>query len=989
MHRYLRVLLLFGFMSLIGFGVAGQLIASHTLTKKANRRMVKWHNVFQEWEHLGNVSIDSVKVFDGIREVAVYFSKELSYMPVRESSVDELQASVRERLRKKFNDFKITLYVGGIEYSELIPNIYRGKEAICNLRTLQKRDNAVKLVSRVDALDYSKGLDNNHIAIWHSHGWYYEQELDRWEWQRARLFGTVEDIFPMTYVIPYLVPMLENAGANVFLPRERDVQTNEVIVDNDKHTDESKFYLHTKNELNVLDGFGLRDTLFLGDNPFTIGTSNSVTQYERQIVASYVPEFSESGFYAVYVAYFQNEDNCQEVEYKVNHSGGSTSFIVDQTRGGSTWIYLGTFKFLKGLHSELGSVEVFGKGQISIDAVRFGGGMGNVARRPLTSGIDSQGNEKDINEYAWKTSHRPRYMEAARYWMQYAGMPDDIVYSLNGEKNDYKDDYQSRGNWVNYLKSSNGLNIPIDLAFAFHTDAGLTPNDSTIGTLGIYSSDGNNELFTNGQSKLASRDLCDVVQTEIVNDISSLFNKQWTRRAMWDKQYSEAWRPDVPTMLLELLSHQNLADMRYGLDPRFRFAVSRSIYKGILKFQAFQEGRSYVIQPLPVDHMAIEKTKDGFVLKWQPVTDSLEASARALKYKVYKRVGDKGFDNGTLVTDNYYAFDPTETGEIVSFKVSAINEGGESLPGEILSMGIGNIEDEFVLVVNAFDRVSAPDFVDLHGFSGIASWQDEGVADKFDFGYTGQQYDFDRQSAWLDDDSPGWGASYGNEEGRIIPGNSFDNTYTHGDAILAAGYSFVSISDEVFVRKNTDLSGFKLIDIILGEEKTSESLMTANMHMFEIYTPEMIKKLKEVCNNGVALLMSGAYIGSDMIANNDTCAIQFAEDFLRYKWRTNHAVKSGGVYSTDHVRDDFQTEFHFNTTYNTNIYKIEAPDAIEPVGGAKTAFRFKENNSSAGVLYQGEHSSLILGFPFETIVQKTQRHSLMRQIIKCLVIEGD
>ena len=71
---------------------------------------------------------------------------------------------------------------------------------------------------------------------------------------------------------------------------------------------------------------------------------------------------------------------------------------------------------------------------------------------------------------------------------------------------------------------------------------------------------------------------------------------------MWDKAYFEAHVPEVPAMLLELLSHQNFADMRYGLDPRFRFTVSRAIYKGILRFLAFQYKQDCVIQPLPVDH---------------------------------------------------------------------------------------------------------------------------------------------------------------------------------------------------------------------------------------------------------------------------------------------------------------------------------------------------------------------------------------------------
>ncbi len=80
----------------------------------------------------------------------------------------------------------------------------------------------------------NKGLAGKHIVVWPSHGRYYEQKLTRWEWQRARMFQTVEDLYTRSYVMPFLVPMLENAGANVLVPRERDIQTEEIIVDNDK-----------------------------------------------------------------------------------------------------------------------------------------------------------------------------------------------------------------------------------------------------------------------------------------------------------------------------------------------------------------------------------------------------------------------------------------------------------------------------------------------------------------------------------------------------------------------------------------------------------------------------------------------------------------------------------------------------------------------------------------------------------------------------------
>ena len=71
--------------------------------------------------------------------------------------------------------------------------------------------------------------------------------------------------------------------------------------------------------------------------------------------------------------------------------------------------------------------------------------------------------------------------------MQYAGIPDSI-YNYTDSKNDYVDDYASRGIWVNYLAGGSaanpkqaGLNIPLHACLAFHTDAGV--RDEVVGTL--------------------------------------------------------------------------------------------------------------------------------------------------------------------------------------------------------------------------------------------------------------------------------------------------------------------------------------------------------------------------------------------------------------------------------------------------------------------------------------------------------------------------
>ena len=167
-----------------------------------------------------------------------------------------------------------------------------------------------------------------------------------------------------------------------------------------------------------------------------------------------------------------------------------------------------------------------------------------------------------------------------------------------------------------------------------------------------------------------SRYLTDVVLTQIADDIRETYEPEWNRRGMWNKSYFEARVPEVPTMLLELLSHQNFADMRYGLDPRFRFLVSRAIYKGILKFIAEQNDYEYQVQPLPVNHLRTEFIGTHEIkLTWRAVEDPLEPTATPEKYIVYTRIGNGAFDSGTLVSDTSYTKSIIHD-SIYSFKVT-------------------------------------------------------------------------------------------------------------------------------------------------------------------------------------------------------------------------------------------------------------------------------------------------------------------------------
>jgi hypothetical protein len=968
---------------------------SRNASKELASKLSGFRFELSAYRHLGKMTLDSVAVKR--KMASLYFGSSLSYIPFREELVKRLYATVKDSAGVKYSGYSFTIYADKRPIETLIPNYYRESDRPDKARMTKSRESA-QVAVKVDGRSYVSGLSGRNIAMWHSHGWYYESSLNRWEWQRARLFGTVEDLYTMSYVIPYLVPMLENSGASVFIPRERDIQSLAVVVDNDKSSDGGDFIVGpVVLSQESMPGFLLSDTIFSGTNPFKKGTSLGGIASSTDASFTYLPHFAGRGDYAVYVSYPFNQKN-GKVIYDINHLGGTTSFTVDQRMGAGTWIYLGTFAFDAEKNIERGSVMVRGMSKgafVAADAVRFGGGIGNVARRlpAVTTGkklsatdggaVSSGVTQGAVEGAKWQVSGRPRFVEAARYYLQYAGAPES-VYNINKNSNDYNDDYMSRGEWVNWLRGSAagdtpGLGIPIDAAFAFHTDAGITPNDSVIGTLSIFSTVRDKGIFKNGRSKLASRDMSDIIQSQIVDDIRALYNPKWVRRGMWDKQYSEAWRPDVPVMLLELLSHQNFADMKYGLDPRFRFDVSRAIYKGFLRFLAADYGFEPVVQPLPVDNLVVVEAGKGKVtLSWKPVTDPLEPSATPKSYRIYTRIDDGGFDNGVDCTGTSYQTN-IEQGKIYSFKVTAINDGGESFPSEVLAVGLAGENAPLALVVNGFDRVSAPSFVDKDDFAGVAWWDDEGVADKYDLAHVGRQYNFNRNSQWLDDDSPGWGASHSDMEGRVIAGNTFDYTYLHGKALMNNGISFVSASDEAFVDDGFPLSGYSLVDVILGEEKPTPHQYDNDKADFRIYTPEFMAKMKEVAGNGINIIMSGAYVGTGLIAEESKEAVGFAAEVLHFKWRTGHASTKGIVNGT---ASSFGGSFCFNTVADAGIYAVEAPDGIEPADKlSETVFRYGDSNISAAVAYRQSYGVVTLGFPVETVVGSDDRDRLMRQIL--------
>ena len=949
--------------------------------------------------------VDTVIIDSTKKTFTINLNRQFSFLPFREKNVNEIYSEVKKIFGKDFNDFEFSIRSLNYPIEDFIPNYFRKDFAHYDSNRIpQALNRPLPIVENVSKqINPTNGLFNRNIVIAPSHGWYYNSKEDKWEWQRPRLFQSVEDLLPNSICIPYLIPMLENAGATVFDPRERDIQTNSVVVDNDskENIKSKKYYEQVSSKEHEwkngnAKGFGEEYPPYPVDyNPFTKGTYRETNSNPTATASiSWMPDIPVEGYYAVYISYHSSKQNVNDANYIVIHDGIKTEYKVNQQIGGSTWQYLGTFKFSKGLHPDENKVILTNKSAtpgkiVSGDAVRFGGGMGIIVRGGRTSG-------------------RPKFVEGSRYYLQYAGIPDSL-YDFNRSQDDYNDDKQDRSKYVNYLNgnSSNdengkGLGIPIDLSLAFHTDAGVTRNDTTIGTLALYGIKGEDgkSTFPNGISRLASRDLADLIQTQISNDIRAKYDPAWNRRQLMDEapsndaypqQYSEVYRPNVPAVLIELLSHQNFLDMKFALDPQFRFDVARAFYKGMLRFLAVQNHFRYVVEPLPVTHFCTDlKNNDDVILKWQPTVDSLEPTAKPDGYIVYTRIGNGDFDNGIFVKDTLTEFKNVKPNIIYSYKITAINNGGESFPSEILSAARTDNKNKPVLIINGFEKVSAPANIDSKQFSGFLNKIDPGVADKYNISFVGRQYDFNPIDEWKSNDEPGWGGSHADYEGKVIAGNSFDYPFIHGESILKFGYPFVSASVKSVIAGEVGLTKYKFVDLILGEQKSTHWQKAIEDSIrgirFKTFPSELQKKITEYCESGGNIFVSGSYVASDLFNEfqQDSSNIKFAENILKYKLDTDHASKTGKVFSVDKSFLPKFDEFEFNTELNNNIYAATAPNAIDKINGSKTILRYKENQFPAATAFKEKYGVVVFGFPFETILEQKVRDDIMKSVLEYL-----
>lgn len=289
-----------------------------------------------------------------------------------------------------------------------------------------------------------------------------------------------------------------------------------------------------------------------------------------------------------------------------------------------------------------------------------------------------------------------------------------------------------------------------------------------------------------------------------------------------------------------------------------------------------------------------------------------------------------------------------------------------------------------VLIVNGFDRLSAPYIVETSDSLGFDIDKDPGVSYGNNISLCGHQKTFNRWAGGKEG-AGSLGDSSGEMEGQTVAGNTFDYPYIHGQAIQAAGHwGFVSCSREYFDEfiegeeplvspaKIKQLSAYRCIDLLMGLQKHDKYTLKS----YTTFSNKMQRILRSYTMIGGNIFASGSYIGSDM--SQSKANVNFCKDVLKYEY--DGSITDNNTYTSASGNNLYCSMMR---KMNNKKYAVTSPESLNPQGTALPIMKYEGYNKTAAVFYNGkDYRSCVLGFPFESINDESTRNSLMNMILR-------
>ena len=491
----------------------------------------------------------------------------------------------------------------------------------------------------------TKGLRFREAFVSQSHGYTWNDEAQRWGWQRPVIEGTVEDLITPMFCNRWFLHYFENAGAMTVTVRERDENTTEIITNFDHYEDPE-----------ISSGVWMN---YSGQGSFNGSCimTNTVTGNEPSASVIFSMDIPESGWYCLYIRHPEHLTSSRSVPYIVTDgSGYRHEFVINQTQKPGRWYYLSRFYFEAG--EDVPVLEINNStGEtgrtVLADAVRIGGGMGTYDGGGGVSGL-------------------PRWKEFAKAWIKYVGAPEHVWNHTTTYHDFYPRIYYR--DWES----------PGKLCFRIHSNAveGATASGSYAIT---YADD--EELEENRYA----------AYIKMWGAVQSYWDPSWLRRT--PKRYTDSsWSPMI---LIELAFHDNVErDLVYLMDPDFRHIIARGLYTGSVDY--YTDNTGMYLPEAPSSPYVLSRGSGRVKIGWEPPLFGEDPT----NYRIYYSRHPHCFNEYVNVSSSEHEMEiELDENTLFYFQLRAENDGGISFPTETLCAISPTTHSATCLIVNGFDRL--------------------------------------------------------------------------------------------------------------------------------------------------------------------------------------------------------------------------------------------------------------------------------------------
>jgi len=196
-------------------------------------------------------------------------------------------------------------------------------------------------------------------------------------------------------------------------------------------------------------------------------------------------------------------------------------------------------------------------------------------------------------------------------------------------------------------------------------------------------------------------------------------------------------------------------------------------------------------------------------------------------------------------------------------------------------------------------------------------------------------------------------------------------------------YNVVSTSMKAVEKGLCNLSHYQCVDIALGLQRNDgHSLVN-----YKTFTPIAQKLIREYAHKNGRLIVSGAYVATDM---RDSLDQVFLSDVFKASF--NGAVKTDTLLAairplandTDSIARDSVVALLYKSP-NAIHYAPTKVDVLTPLDGATTGYRYTGWWSASVAYVAGNRRSHIFGFPLECIKDSEDRRRIMAEAIDMMM----